>query len=261
MSTSRRSSPYTGMVLEFTVLTGTKLPPTSSVWKLAALTRRRPLSSTRVLPVPRLRRLKAPTSPRAELTPPLMFSASLKKFCPCSGSASSRSSPESTPNSSMSCASTTDTGRTPLMLAPRMWVPVTTTSSITSPRSPCATASEATKGRIAKAKAVACAAGRRKQGAGPARGRGAKCCRMGHLLKVKRVRIAPDFRPIGWGKPQSYSQHSTHRSLFEFHLSCWAQFPCLHRAMRPFAPGHSQSTMELARSIHHRSARWPPCRF
>ena len=87
----------------------------------------------------------------------------------------------------MSSASITDTGSTPLMVAPRMWVPVTTTSSITSPSSPCATASEATKGRIAKAKAVACTvpspqrdAGRGWVGMeGLASGRGAKCCRMG----------------------------------------------------------------------------------
>ena len=121
-----------GTTFELAVFTGTKLPPTSSVWKPAAFTMRRPFSSTRVLPVPRLRRLNAPTSPRAEFTPPLMFSASLKKFWPCSGSNSSRSSPDSTPNSSICSLSKTDTGKTPLMFAPLMCVPVTTTSSMTS---------------------------------------------------------------------------------------------------------------------------------
>ena len=191
------------------MLTGTKLPPTSSVWKLAALTRRRPLSSTRVLPVPRLRRLKAPTSPRAELTPPLMFSASLKKFCPCSGNASSRSSPESTPNSSMSCASTTDTGRTPLMLAPRMWVPVTTTSSITSPVAVCAAAWSASRGMVASANAAARAVRRPKRDAGPgfvgpaglANGLGAQCCRIGRLLKMRAAETWPDCRRNGVSKP------------------------------------------------------------
>ena len=54
---SSRSRPNVGTTLELALLTGTKLPPTSSVWKPAAFTMRRPFSSTSVLPVPTLRRL------------------------------------------------------------------------------------------------------------------------------------------------------------------------------------------------------------
>ena len=54
------------MAAAFAVFTGTKLPPTSSVWKVAEFTTRLPFSSTSVLPVPMLRRLKAPMSPRTE---------------------------------------------------------------------------------------------------------------------------------------------------------------------------------------------------
>ena len=109
--------------------TGTKLPPTSSVWYWGALTTRRPFSSTSVLPVPRLRRLKAPMSPRAEFTPPLMLAASLKKLLPFSGIKSRSWSPESMPKVSMVSLLTTDTGSASEMTAPRICEPVTTISS------------------------------------------------------------------------------------------------------------------------------------
>ena len=127
--TSTRSIPQTGKWLELAVLTGMKLPPTSSVWYVAELTSRRPFRSTNVLPVPRFRRLNAPKSPRPEFTPPEIFSASLKKFCPFSGISASSSSPESTPMASMASASSTLTASASDIDAPLICEPTTITSS------------------------------------------------------------------------------------------------------------------------------------
>ncbi len=120
------------MILELTELTGTKLPPTSSVWYVAEFTRRRPLSSTRVLPVPILRKLNAPISPRAALTPPEILSASLTKFCPFSGIRSNNSSPESMPNSARSSELYTETARASEIWPFFICVPVTAIFSILS---------------------------------------------------------------------------------------------------------------------------------
>ncbi len=116
-------------MLELTLLTGTKLPPTCSVWYCGEFTIRRPFRRTRVFPVPRLRRLKAPTSPPAEFTPPLMFAASLTKLFPFSGMRSRSWSPESIPKISIVSLPTMEMGNASEMTAPRICEPVTTTSS------------------------------------------------------------------------------------------------------------------------------------
>ena len=111
------------MELVFTVCTGTKF----SVCVPGAKFRRRPLSSTSVLPVPRLRRLIDEVSPRASLRLPVVRDA-WNCTSPACGIARNSSSPETAAVAMISFCPTTVTGRAPVVRAPTICEPTTTTS-------------------------------------------------------------------------------------------------------------------------------------
>ena len=95
--TSTRASPVTGMEFMLAVVTGTR--PGGSVCTLGWLIILRPLIRTRVLPVPRLRRLIDDTSPRAPFTPPVIERLALppNDTAPAPVMCRKRSSPDDAP--------------------------------------------------------------------------------------------------------------------------------------------------------------------
>ncbi|MNJ47689.1 hypothetical protein D3C77_428540 [compost metagenome] len=93
------------------------------------MTRRRPLSRARVLPVPIARRSMEATSPRALLMPPSSLAASLKLTSPAWGMARNRSSPSVAAMASISSSPSTVTGSASLMRTEAMRDPTTTTSA------------------------------------------------------------------------------------------------------------------------------------
>ena len=123
-STSTRFTPETGIALVFGVVTGTKF----SVWVPGCRTDRRPFSSIRVLPVPRLRRLSEATSPRASFRFPVVR-ASWNWTSPAWGIDRNSSSPETAPVAMISFSVTTVTGREVSTFAPLIWLPMTVMAS------------------------------------------------------------------------------------------------------------------------------------
>ena len=119
-STSRRRTLPGAISLVSALTTGTS----SSVWKPGCSVMRRPLISRSVLPVPRSRRLIEPTSPRALFC--VVAFCSLKATVPACGMERKSSSPEAAPVFSIAVSSSTVTGRTSLIWAPLICVPVTT---------------------------------------------------------------------------------------------------------------------------------------
>ena len=130
ISTSICRTPHSGMAFMLPVCRGTR----ASVWVPGCGTMRRPLTSSRVLPVPRLRRLMEPMSPRAALRLAAVSVLS-NIMSPTCGRLRRSSSPETAPVASISSTSITSTGTIPASLLPAKRLPTTTTWSSSEMRS------------------------------------------------------------------------------------------------------------------------------